>query len=94
MAATVTTAERPSRVPTTTDIVRARITGNKRDAWGMVFKGLVLSALLFAIFILLVLLLDATWSCARKMLKLSPSLQRLPRIMFTPSAPSRFFSSS
>ncbi len=39
---------------------------------------------------LLVLLLDATWSCARKMLKLSPSLQRLPRIMFTPSAPSRF----
>ena len=39
---------------------------------------------------LLVILLDATWSCARKMLKLSPSLQRLPRIMFTPSAPSRF----
>lgn len=39
---------------------------------------------------LLVLLLDATWSCARKMLKLSPTLQRLPRIMFTPSAPSRF----
>jgi DTW domain-containing protein YfiP len=39
---------------------------------------------------LVVLVLDATWSCARKMLKLSPSLQRLPRIMFTPSAPSRF----
>jgi len=58
VAATVTTAERPSRVPTTTDIVRARITGNKRDAWGMVFKGLVLSALLFAIFILVVLLVD------------------------------------
>lgn len=37
-----------------------------------------------------VLVLDATWSCARKLLKLSPSLQRLPRIMFTPSAPSRF----
>jgi DTW domain-containing protein YfiP len=39
---------------------------------------------------LLVLLLDATWSGARKMLKLSPTLQRLPRIMLTPSAPSRF----
>jgi len=39
---------------------------------------------------LVVLILDATWSCARKMLKLSPSLQRLPRVMFTPSAPSRY----
>jgi DTW domain-containing protein len=39
---------------------------------------------------LLVFILDATWSGARKMLKLSPSLQRLPRIMFTPSAPSRY----
>lgn len=39
---------------------------------------------------LVVLVLDATWSCARKMLKLSSSLQRLPRIMFTPSSPSRF----
>ncbi len=39
---------------------------------------------------LLVLVLDATWSCARKMLKLSPTLQRLPRIMFTPAAPSRY----
>ena len=39
---------------------------------------------------LLVLLLDATWSGARKMLRLSPGLQRLPRIMFTPSAPSRY----
>lgn len=39
---------------------------------------------------LVVLVLDATWSCARKMLKLSPSLQRLPRMMFRPSAPSRF----
>jgi len=35
-------------------------------------------------------LLDATWACARKMLRLSPGLQRLPRIMFTPSAPSRY----
>lgn len=39
---------------------------------------------------LVVLLLDATWSGARKMLRLSPSLQRLPRIMFTPTAPSRY----
>lgn len=39
---------------------------------------------------LVVLMLDATWSGARKMLKLSPTLQRLPRVMFTPSAPSRF----
>ncbi len=37
-----------------------------------------------------VFLLDATWSGARKMLRLSPSLQRLPRIMFTPTAPSRY----
>lgn len=39
---------------------------------------------------LVVFLLDATWSGARKMLRLSPVLQRLPRIMFTPSAPSRY----
>ena len=39
---------------------------------------------------LVVFLLDATWSGARKMLKLSPSLQRLPRVMFTPSAVSRY----
>ncbi len=39
---------------------------------------------------LLVLLLDGTWAGARKMLKLSPSLQRLPRAMFTPSTPSRY----
>lgn len=39
---------------------------------------------------LVVFLLDATWSCARKMLRLSPTLQALPRIMFTPEAPSRF----
>jgi DTW domain-containing protein len=39
---------------------------------------------------LLVVLLDATWSGARKMLRLSPSLQRLPRVMFTPTSPSRF----
>ena len=39
---------------------------------------------------LVVFILDATWSGARRMLKLNPSLQRLPRIMFTPAAPSRF----
>jgi DTW domain-containing protein len=39
---------------------------------------------------LVVILLDATWSGARKMLFHSPSLQRLPRLMFNPSAPSRF----
>lgn len=39
---------------------------------------------------LVVLVLDATWSGARKMLKLSPSLQRVPRIMFTPTSPSQF----
>lgn len=39
---------------------------------------------------LVVFVLDATWAGARKMLKLSPSLQQLPRVMFTPSAPSRY----
>lgn len=39
---------------------------------------------------LLILLLDSTWSGARKMLRLSASLQRLPRVMFTPSTPSRY----
>lgn len=39
---------------------------------------------------LLVVLLDATWALGRKMLRLSPSLQRLPRIMFTPEQPSRY----
>lgn len=39
---------------------------------------------------LVVFLIDATWALGRKMLRLSPSLQRLPRIMFTPSGPSRF----
>jgi DTW domain-containing protein YfiP len=39
---------------------------------------------------LVVFLLDGTWSCARKMLRLSPSLQRLRRVMFTPSSKSRY----
>ncbi len=39
---------------------------------------------------LTVFVLDGTWPCAKKMLKLSPNLQRLPKLMFTPTAPSRF----
>ncbi|MBP7094662.1 MAG: DTW domain-containing protein [Spirochaetia bacterium] len=39
---------------------------------------------------LLVILLDATWPLARKMLRLSPSLQALPRLMFTPRERSRW----
>jgi DTW domain-containing protein len=39
---------------------------------------------------LVVLLLDATWSLGRKMLRLSPTLQRLPRVMFSGAAPSRY----
>jgi len=39
---------------------------------------------------LLVVVLDATWSGARKMLRLSPGLQRLPRIMFAAPGPSRY----
>lgn len=39
---------------------------------------------------LVVFLIDATWALGRKLLKLNPWLQRLPRIMFTPSAPSRY----
>jgi DTW domain-containing protein YfiP len=39
---------------------------------------------------LVVFILDATWALGRKMLRLSPTLQRLPRIMFTPSSPSRY----
>jgi DTW domain-containing protein YfiP len=39
---------------------------------------------------LVVFLIDATWPLGRKMLNLSRSLQALPRIMFTPSAPSRY----
>ena len=39
---------------------------------------------------LLVLLLDATWIGSRKMLRVSRSLQRLPRVMFNAGVPSRF----
>lgn len=39
---------------------------------------------------LVVFVLDATWGRARKMLKLSPRLQQLPRVVFTATAPSRY----
>lgn len=39
---------------------------------------------------LVVFILDATWALGRKMLRLSPALQQLPRLMFTPTAPSRY----
>lgn len=39
---------------------------------------------------LVVFLLDATWRLVRPMLRTSLSLQRLPRIMFSQAAPSRF----
>ncbi len=39
---------------------------------------------------LVIFLLDATWSGARKMLRLSPSLQRLPRLMFAAAGRSRY----
>ena len=39
---------------------------------------------------LVVFLLDATWSCARKMLKLSANLQALPRVMFSAATRSRY----
>jgi len=39
---------------------------------------------------LVVFLLDGTWSCARKMLRVSPTLQRLPRVKFAAGARSRY----
>jgi DTW domain-containing protein YfiP len=39
---------------------------------------------------LVVILIDATWRGARSIHRLSPSLQRLPRIKFTPTTPSRY----
>jgi len=39
---------------------------------------------------LVVFLLDATWRLVRPMLRLSPSLQVLPRVMFSNAAPSRY----
>ena len=40
---------------------------------------------------LVVFLLDGTWACAKKMLKLSENLQTLPRLMFTPTKRSEFY---
>jgi DTW domain-containing protein len=59
-----------------------------RDALNFSTGGLVTDAL--GDRNLLVLLLDATWTGARKMLHVSPSLQRLPRVMFNAGATSRF----
>jgi DTW domain-containing protein YfiP len=39
---------------------------------------------------LVVFLVDATWHCSRKIVRESPSLQRLPRLRIEPSSPSRF----
>jgi DTW domain-containing protein YfiP len=39
---------------------------------------------------LLVFLLDGTWCTARKMFNRSPSLQKLPRMMFNPAEKSRY----
>lgn len=39
---------------------------------------------------LVVFLLDATWRLVRHLWRASPSLQRLPRIMFSNAAPSRY----
>jgi len=39
---------------------------------------------------LVVFIVDATWALGRKMLRLSPGLQRLPRIMFSATTPSRY----
>ena len=39
---------------------------------------------------LVVFLIDGTWHCARTIVRQSPSLLRLPRIMIHPDSPSRF----
>jgi DTW domain-containing protein YfiP len=39
---------------------------------------------------LVVFLIDATWACSRSVLRASPGLLRLPRIMFVPREKSRF----
>jgi DTW domain-containing protein YfiP len=39
---------------------------------------------------LIVFMVDATWRCSKKILRLSPSLQRLPRLSIRPLSPSRF----
>ena len=47
-----------ARMPTTTELVRRQITGKRRDTLGMVFQAAILGALLFALLILVVLLVD------------------------------------
>jgi DTW domain-containing protein YfiP len=39
---------------------------------------------------LVVFLIDATWSCSKSVLRASPGLLRLPRVMFTPREKSRW----
>jgi len=39
---------------------------------------------------LVVFLLDGTWACAAKMLRVNPSLKRLPQLTLPPAAPSSF----
>ncbi len=39
---------------------------------------------------LTVFMVDATWQCSKKIVRLGPSLQRLPRISIRPLSPSRY----
>ena len=39
---------------------------------------------------ILAFLVDATWACSKAVLRESPGLMRLPRLMFTPATPSRW----
>lgn len=39
---------------------------------------------------LYIFILDSTWACSNKMLRLSPNLQKLPKISFAPNYLSRF----
>jgi len=39
---------------------------------------------------LYIFILDSTWACSNKMLRLSPNLQKLPKISFAPNYRSRF----
>jgi DTW domain-containing protein len=60
------------------------------DAVNLSNKGASAASLSLGGKTLLVVILDATWSGARKMLRLSPGLRQLPRVMFTPREPSRY----
>ncbi len=39
---------------------------------------------------LIVFMVDATWQCSKKIVRLSPCLQRLPRLSIRPLSPSRY----